>query len=332
MKKKTVLAALGGNAILQPKQAATFENQMKNVIESCKFLADLVAKGYRLVITHGNGPQVGNILRQNEEAKDVIPPMSLDVCSAESQGFIGYMIQQALRNELEKIGLEIPVASLVTRVEVSIDDAAFHDPSKPIGGFYTEQEAAKLMIEKNWLVKPDANRGWRRVVPSPKPVRILESDSIMKLLDNGHIVIACGGGGIPVVKDKDGDGVYRGVEAVIDKDLSGCKLAEQIGADLFVILTDVEHVFINYGKENQMALQSVSVGQLAEYVQQGQFSKGSMGPKIEAAISFAKTGGKSIICALEKAAFALQGKSGTVVHSGLAANHQPDVNKGKLIV
>ncbi|WP_313640737.1 carbamate kinase [Paenibacillus sp.] len=314
MKKKTVLVALGGNAILQPKQAATFENQMQNVVTSCVFLAKLVQNGYQLVITHGNGPQVGNILRQNEEARTVVPPLPLDVLNAESQGFIGYMMQQAMRNELDKLGLDVPVTSLVTRVEVSPLDPAFQEPTKPIGEFYTEEEAKILARDKKWDLMPDAGRGWRRVVPSPKPLNILESDSIHGLLDKGHIVIACGGGGIPVVKGL--GGTYTGVEAVIDKDSSGCKLAEQINADMFVILTDVEHVYINYGKEDQQALQTVSIEEMETYVEQGQFSKGSMGPKVEAAVNFAKSGGDSVICALDRADLALERKSGTTVLGG----------------
>lgn len=312
MKKKKVLVALGGNAILQAKEDATFENQMNNVITSCQFLAKLVQKGYQLVITHGNGPQVGNILRQNEEASKVVPPFPLDVCNAESQGFIAYMIQQALRNELQLSGIEKPVVSIVTRVEVSADDPDFSDPSKPVGVFYTEAEAQQLKADRGWVVKHDVNRGgWRRVVPSPKPLNIVEAASIGTLVDNGHIVISCGGGGIPVVRRQ--DGTYRGIEAVIDKDRSGYKLAEAIDADIFMILTDVDHVFVNYGTEEQRALTHVSVDELETYMAQGQFSPGSMGPKVEAAIAFAKTGHTAIICALDKADLALEGKSGTRV-------------------
>lgn len=307
--KQTVLVALGGNAILQPKQEATFHNQYENVKTSCEFLAKLVKNGYNLVVTHGNGPQVGTILRQNEEASHVVPPMPLDVCSAESQGFIAYMMQQALYNELTKLGLKKNVVSIVTRTEVAKNDPAFSNPDKPIGVFYSEEEAKKLSEEKNWIVAEDAGRGWRRVVPSPAPLNIVESESIVDLIDAGHIVISCGGGGIPVVKKE--DGTYEGVEAVIDKDRSGCKLAEQIKADIFVILTDVENVYVNYGKENQKALTDVSLEELEGYIAEGQFSAGSMGPKIEAAQKFAQQGGTSIICALNKAELALEGKSGT---------------------
>ncbi|USG64325.1 carbamate kinase [Brevibacillus ruminantium] len=309
MSKQTVLVALGGNAILQPKQEANFQNQYENVKTSCQFLAKLVHNGYNIVVTHGNGPQVGTILRQNEEASHVVPAMPLDVCSAESQGFIAYMMQQALHNELNRIGSPKHVVSVVTRTEVSADDPAFANPDKPIGVFYSEEEAKKLSAEKGWTVAEDAGRGWRRVVPSPTPLSIVESASIVDLINGGHIVISCGGGGIPVVKKADGS--YQGVEAVVDKDRSGCKLAEQIQADIFVILTDVEHVYINYGKENQKALTNVTLEELEGYIAEGQFSAGSMGPKIEAAYKFAKQGGTAIICALNKADLALEGKSGT---------------------
>ncbi|MEJ8547562.1 carbamate kinase [Brevibacillus borstelensis] len=326
MGKKTILVALGGNAILQPKQEATFQNQYENVKTSCEFLAKLVQNGYNLVVTHGNGPQVGTILRQNEEASHVVPSMPLDVCSAESQGFIAYMMQQALFNELKRLGIRKNVVSVVTRTEVALDDPAFQDPDKPIGVFYTEEEAKKLSEEKNWVVKEDAGRGWRRVVPSPAPLNIVESESIVDLIKAGHIVISCGGGGIPVVRKE--DGTYEGVEAVIDKDRSGCKLAEQIQADIFVILTDVEHVYINYGKENQQALTDLTVDELEAYIAEGQFSAGSMGPKIEAARNFAKQGGTSIICALDKADLALEGKSGTRVSVSKMANRQDDCLAG----
>lgn len=314
MENKTILVALGGNAILKPGQFASYENQLNNVKTSCRVLARLVKKGYRLIITHGNGPQVGNIIRQNEEAASVVPAMPMDVCSAESQGFIGYMIQQSMMNELVNLGIEIPIVTFVTRVEVDEEDSAFKNPTKPIGMFYSEEQAKELMDEKQWILKSDANRGWRRVVPSPKPVNIVETKSIKKLIDEGNIVIACGGGGIPVMKCE--DNTYKGVEAVIDKDRSGCKLAEQAEAGMFIILTDVENACINYGKENQESLGKVSIEELEQYIKKGEFSKGSMLPKIESAVEFVKrTDGTSIICALDKAELAIEGMAGTIVHS-----------------
>lgn len=309
MRNKTILVALGGNAILRPKQEATFENQMNNINISCRFLAKLVQEGCRLVVTYGNGPQVGNILRQNEEAADVVPALPLDACSAESQGLLAYMMQQALLNELILLGIEKSVISVITRTEVSPDDPAFTNPEKLIGPFYTEEVAKQLAKEKNWTVKEDSNRGWRRVVPSPEPLHIVEGESINQLINSGHIVITCGGGGIPVVRRS--NGTYRGIEAVIDKDRSSSKLAKQIGAEIFVILTDTDYVYINYGKADQEALEKVTVKELEKYIEQGHFSKGSMGPKVESACHFARTGGSSIICSLDQADLALEMKSGT---------------------
>ncbi|GGB37556.1 carbamate kinase [Lentibacillus populi] len=308
---KTIVVALGGNAILQPKQKGTYENQLENVRTSSKFLAKLIKDGYKLVVTHGNGPQVGNILRQNEEAEDVVPPMPLDVLNGESQGFIGYMMIQCLQSELRALGIDTPVVNLITRVEVSKDDEDFNDPSKPIGTFYTEEEAKKLMDEKNWKMKADSNRGWRRVVPSPQPINILEANAVKQLAEAGNVVVASGGGGIPVIKTENGD--YEGIEAVIDKDRSGYKLAEEVNADIFMILTDVEHVFVNFGSPEQKALKETSVNELEKYVAEGQFSKGSMGPKVESALKFARKAGTSIICSLEKVDEAVRSESGTII-------------------
>ncbi len=308
---KKVVIALGGNAILQPKQSPDYGTQLENVKKSCKIIAKLVQEGYQLVISHGNGPQVGNLLRQNEEAKNVVPQMPLDILSAETQGFMGYMIEQELLNELNKLGIDKKVVTMVTRVEVSREDERFKDPSKPVGAFYTAEEAKKLAEEKGWLLKEDANRGWRRVVPSPKPIRILEAETINELVSKDIIVIAGGGGGIPVAREEDGS--YTGVEAVIDKDLSSCKLAEETQADIFMILTDVEHAYINYGKPEQMVLKEITVLEAEKYIKEGQFAKGSMGPKVEAAMEFAKTGGKSYICSLDKADKSLKGESGTII-------------------
>lgn len=306
---KKIVVALGGNAILQSKQKPDYETQLGNVKKSCVVLAKLIEEGYQLVISHGNGPQVGNLLRQNEESKDIVPQMPLDVLNAETQGFIGYMIQQSLLNELNKLGINRSVVNLLTRVEVDRDDERFQDPSKPIGAFYTEEEAIKLSKEKGWLLKEDSNRGYRRVVASPKPIKILESDTIKRLIADDIIVIAGGGGGIPVTLENDGS--YSGIEAVIDKDLSSCKIAEEIKADILMILTDVDHAFINYGKSDQRELGEITISEIEKYVKEGQFAKGSMGPKVEAAIEFARTGGQSYICSLDQADNSLKGKSGT---------------------
>ncbi|OTN89710.1 MULTISPECIES: carbamate kinase [Enterococcus] len=304
-----VVIALGGNAILKPNQEATLEVQLDNVKVSAELVAKIEEIDYEIVLTHGNGPQVGNILRQNEEAKDVVPPFPLDVCNAESQGFIGYMLEQSLKNSLETKGLTSNVITLLTQTEVSADDEAFQNPNKPIGIFYSEEEAKQMEQEKNWVMMEDAGRGYRRVVPSPQPKAIHGVDAIVNLLNRNTIVIAGGGGGIPVVRDQ--DGLLKGIEAVIDKDRTGKKLAEQIDANVFMMLTDVSNVYINYGKENQEKLETISVKQAQQYMDEGHFADGSMGPKMEAAIGFAAQGKTAIICSLEEADQALLGRAGT---------------------
>ncbi|GGC76427.1 carbamate kinase [Enterococcus wangshanyuanii] len=304
-----VVIALGGNAILKPNQEATLEVQLENVKLSAELIAKIEELDYQIVLTHGNGPQVGNILRQNEEAKDVVPPFPLDVCNAESQGFIGYMLEQSLKNSLETKGLTSNVVTLLTQTEVSAEDDAFEQPNKPIGIFYSELEAKKMEKEKGWVMMEDAGRGYRRVVPSPQPKAIHGVDAIVKLLNQNTIVIAGGGGGIPVVRCQ--NGLLKGIEAVIDKDRTGKKLAEQIDADTFMMLTDVSNVYINYGKENQEKLETISVDQAQQYMDEGHFADGSMGPKMEAAIAFAKQGKTAIICSLEEADLALSGQAGT---------------------
>ncbi|WP_206911439.1 carbamate kinase [Enterococcus sp. DIV0840] len=304
-----VVIALGGNAILKPNQEATLEVQLDNVEVSAELVAKIEEIDYEIVLTHGNGPQVGNILRQNEEAKDVVPPFPLDVCNAESQGFIGYMLEQSLKNSLETKGLTSNVITLLTQTEVSAEDEAFNNPNKPIGIFYTEEEAKQMEQEKNWVMMEDAGRGYRRVVPSPQPKAIHGVDAIVNLLNRNTIVIAGGGGGIPVVRDQ--NGLLKGIEAVIDKDRTGKKLAEQIDANVFMMLTDVSNVYINYGKENQEKLETISVKQAQQYMDEGHFADGSMGPKMEAAIGFAAQGKTAIICSLEEADQALLGRAGT---------------------
>ncbi|WP_195573873.1 carbamate kinase [Paenibacillus sp. 1001270B_150601_E10] len=304
-----VVIALGGNAILRPHQEATYENQLENVRKSSEIIADIVQKGYEVIVTHGNGPQVGLILRQNEEAKDVVSPFPLDVCNAKSQGMIGYMLDQCLKNELTKRGLTQQVVSLLTQTQVLSDDEAFQHPTKPIGTFYTEEEAKVMMQEKGWEMQEDAGRGWRRVVPSPQPQSIMEAETIMSLVASGVIVIASGGGGIPVVQAQ--DGTIAGVEAVVDKDRSGLKLAQEADADIFMMVTDVNHVFVHYGTPEQQALEHISVKEAEQYMGEGQFSSGSMGPKMEAAIHFAELGKHAIICSLDEAAAAIQGTTGT---------------------
>ncbi|RLE39834.1 carbamate kinase [Candidatus Acetothermia bacterium] len=311
--KKVTVIALGGNAILQPGQKGTFEEQMANVETTCRQLTQMVLSGkYKLVITHGNGPQVGNILLQNETAKDVAAPMPLYVCGAESQGLIGYMIQQSLHNLLQEVGKgDIPVATVVTQVVVDENDPAFQNPSKPVGPFYSEEEAKRLAEEKGYVVKEDAGRGWRRVVPSPDPIEIFEKEAIRQLIAARSIVIASGGGGIPVVKK---DGKLAGVDAVIDKDLAGERLAVDVEAKIFLILTDVDEVKLNYKTPQERGISHMTVEEAKRYREEGHFAKGSMEPKVRAAIRFIEAGGeRAIITSLGKAMEALEGKAGTTI-------------------
>lgn len=304
-----IVVALGGNAILRPKEEATFSNQLANVKISAEQIMSLKEAGHSVVIVHGNGPQVGNIIRQNEEAKGVVPSLPLDACSAESQGLIGYMLTQSLRNEALKRKMSTQVACLLTETEVDLSDPAFAEPTKPIGIFYDKTEAQELALNKGWVVKEDAGRGYRRVVASPEPVNIHGVEQVAALLNTGTLVVSTGGGGIPITADSKGQ--FSGVDAVIDKDRSALKLAEQLEADVLMILTDVTNVYINYNQPNQEKLTRLSVQQAVAYVNDGHFAAGSMGPKMEAAIAFAKLGKTAIICSLDEALLALDGKSGT---------------------
>jgi len=307
-----VVVALGGNAILRRGEKGTFEEQYRNVCETVQRIADLVQNGYKVVITHGNGPQVGATLLRHEAAKSIVPPFPLDVCGSETQGFIGYMIQQALRNELKKRGMDKYVITVVTRVIIDADDEAFRNPTKPVGPFYTEEEADKIRSQHpDFVVKEDAGRGYRRVVASPDPKIIAERLAIRALVDNGFVVVACGGGGIPIVEEGT---QARGIEAVIDKDLAGQRLATLIDASVFVILTDIDGAYLNYGTAKQSLIKEATLQQLEQYMKEGHFKEGSMSPKISAAMRFVESGGKeAIIAELSKLAEAMQGKSGTHV-------------------
>jgi carbamate kinase len=313
MEKKTVVA-LGGNAILKHKEKGTAEEQFANVHEACTHLVELVKEHHHLIVTHGNGPQVGDILLQNELSRNMLPPMPLDVCGAESQGMIGYMLQQSLDNALKESGIRIPVITILTQTLVSRDDPAFSHPSKPIGPFYTAMEASTLRKERGWQVIDDSGRGFRRVVPSPRPVSIIEGKTIKTAFDSGAIVIAGGGGGIPVLADE--NGLTHGVEAVIDKDHSAALLATLVGAEVLLILTDVEKVALNFGKADQEDLDRMTMEEAKKYLQEGQFPAGSMGPKVEASIEFLESGGdKAIITSLDLKIEALKGKAGTIISS-----------------
>ncbi|WP_025115264.1 carbamate kinase [Lysinibacillus fusiformis] len=304
---KSVVIALGGNAILQPKQEATYDNQFKNVVSATGHMVEIREAGHNIVITHGNGPQVGNIIAQNEAAKNVVEPLPIYVCNAESQGFIGYMMETALKNHMKERGIATNVVTLLTMVEVDRDDQAFRNPTKPIGVFFSEEEAHRLE-EQGFTMAEDAGRGYRRVVPSPEPKVIHGIDEIKRLIDD-TIVISSGGGGIPVYREDSGQ--LHGIEAVIDKDRSGLKLAQQVNAEVFMMLTDVPNVYINFGKENEQKLSHITVAEAEQYVAEGQFPAGSMLPKMQAAIEFAKLGKESIICSIDQAVAALNGKAGT---------------------
>lgn len=308
-----LVIALGGNAIQQPGQIGTFEEQLFNIDSAARRIAALVADGHRVVVTHGNGPQVGNLLIQNEVAAKVVAPMPMDVCGAESQGQVGYMFQQCLENHLRRVGMPAQVATVLTETEVSASDQAFERPTKPVGPFFDETRARELQLERGFVMREDAGRGWRRVVPSPEPLHQLQSGAIRDLAATGVIVICSGGGGVPVVREKNGD--YRGIEAVIDKDLAASALAIDVGADTLVILTDVPNVYLHYDTPEQVALGDVGLKEMEDNLAAGHFAAGSMGPKVDAALRFARAGGTAIIANLLELAAALAGEGGTRVTS-----------------
>lgn len=293
---KIAVVAFGGNAILRGDQIGTIEEQEQNTYETCLNVIPLLERGYQLIITHGNGPVVGNILQRNEAGWELykIPKMPLDVCVADSEGGMGYMIEMQMMNALNSVGIKKPVVTLLTQVEVDKNDPAFSNPTKPIGKFYSYEEAQQFQKEQGWVMREDPKkRGYRRVVASPKPKDILKKDLIRKLAEEGYIVIACGGGGIPVYRNEDGN--LEPMEAVIDKDLASSLLARQINADAFYILTDVPKVYINFMKPTQKELDMLSTAEAKKLLEEGQFPAGSMGPKIEAAIEFVEATGNEMI-------------------------------------
>lgn len=284
--------------------------QFANVDAACRHLVEILRAGNSIAITHGNGPQVGDILLAGEMAKDVVEPMPLDVCGAESQGMIGYMVQQAMDDELRAAGLRTPVATVLTQTVVDARDPAFKNPTKPIGPFYREAEARRLR-KKGWAFVEEAGKGYRRVVPSPSPKAIVEGRAIEALLDAGVIVIAAGGGGVPVTVSEDGS-TLKGAEAVIDKDLGAALLARVVKAECLLILTDVDSVMLDYGTPRERALSRMTPAQARRYIRDGQFAAGSMLPKVEAAVSFVESGGRmAAITSLRHAREALEGKMGT---------------------
>ena len=306
-----IVVALGGNALSKDGKA-TAADQLAVANETASELVKLITAGHTLAIVHGNGPQIGNIILHEEAINtEKTPTMPVDVAGAMSQGQIGYWLQNALRNQLEQLKIKKPIASIITQVLVSKDDPAFKNPSKPIGPFYTEEEAKKLAKARGFTVKEDAGRGWRKVVPSPMPLSIIESDLIKIAIGNGAVIVAGGGGGIPVCYDQHGR--LSGLEAVIDKDFSAEKLAETIDADILLILTAVDNVKINYKQPDEKALTELTVDDAFKLIAQGQFAAGSMLPKVEAGVSFVSGANKRvcIITSPEKASKAIEGKAGT---------------------
>jgi len=293
MTRKIALLAIGGNALLKEKERGLQEEQLENARETAEMLAKVVAEGYALCVVHGNGPQVGNLLIQQEAASGQVPPYSLDVCGAMTQGSMGYMLERMLINRLRFLGVDAPVTSVLTEVVVDKEDRGFQEPTKPVGPFYPEFRALELMRSKRWKMKEDSGRGWRKVVPSPRPLEIVQLDAIKTLLHAGHSVIAGGGGGIPVIRDA--SGFLVGVEAVIDKDRLSALLAAQLGAELFIILTGVAKVALDFGKPSQRWLDRLSAAEAQKHLAAGQFPAGSMGPKIESALAYLEGGGQEVL-------------------------------------
>ena len=310
-KNKTIVFAFGGNAITREDQRGFFEEQLENIEKSCTQVIELACLGYRMVITHGNGPQVGSLLIKNELAKDHVPPMPLYVCVANTQGSIGYAIQQTLQRMLKEAGIKREVVSVITQVEVAVKDLGFANPSKPIGPFFNENQAQEMMAKEGYVMREDAGRGWRRVVASPQPIAIVEKNVIKSLADAGTIVVAVGGGGVPVIAHNNG---YQGIEAVIDKDRASQRLASDMGADFLIVLTGVSKVYLNFKQPTQKGLDRLTVSEAKALMKEGHFPAGSMGPKIEASINFVEqSGGTAIITDFESVASALRGENGTLI-------------------
>lgn len=312
MEKKRYLIALGGNAILT--DTPTAEAQQKAVEDTVEKLSVLIEAGHEVVITHGNGPQVGNLmLQQIESDSETNPALPLDTLVAMTQGSIGYWLQQSLKNMIQRKNLNRDVVTALTQVVVDKNDPAFENPSKPVGPFLTQEQVPKETGKD--IYKEDAGRGWRKVVPSPKPVNIVEANVISRMVEAGVLTIACGGGGIPVVED---NGTYTGIEAVIDKDFASAKLAELIQADVFIVLTGVSNVYVNFNQPDQQKLEEVTVGEMEKHVNDQQFAAGSMLPKVEAVLNYvkAKKDGTAVITSLEDISPALEGKAGTIIRGG----------------
>ena len=306
-----VLVAMGGHAFIQRGEKGDIRDQERNAVAICGSLMVLVERDYNLVVTHGNGPQVGNLLLQNELTQDNVPSMPLDVLVANTEGFLGYVLQQALLNHLRRRQIKRYVVTMITQVLVERDDPAFQQPSKPIGPFLAKEQAEDRRDRLGWKIIDDSGRGWRRLVASPRPVRVVQRFMIRDAAHAGHIVVACGGGGVPIIR-RQGTNDYEGIEAVIDKDLTSSVLAAEIGAELLIILTDVSQVFVNYGKPDQKPLGAVTLEEIEALQAAGHFAQGSMGPKVEAIVNFLKAGGKrGLITSPARLADAMDGRAGT---------------------
>lgn len=311
MKTRNMLVSLGGNAILKHTEKGTAREQFENVRKTSEYIVELISEGYHIALTHGNGPQVGDILLAYDYAKDNLPPMPLDVCGAQSQGMIGYMFQLSLKNILKEWGIDKSVVTILTQTLVHPEDPQLNNPSKPIGPFYTALEADKLRREKNWTIENDSGKGFRRLVPSPTPLGFVEETCIQTLYDSGDLVIASGGGGIPVTLT---DGRLQGIECVIDKDYAASLMATLIEAEILLILTDVEKISLYYGTPREEVLDHLTKSQALKYFSEGHFPPGSMGPKVKSAIDFLDYGGKKVVVtSLESALDALKGSTGTTI-------------------
>lgn len=293
VKRRLALIAFGGNALLPENQRGVQEEQMNNAEKAAQLMVHIVRKGYELIIVHGNGPQVGNLLIQMEEAVTKIPPYTLDLCNAMTEGSMGFMLERAITNELRRHSIDKEVITLVTQVLVDRNDPAFENPTKPVGPFYTKYRAQQLAREKKWTMVEDAGRGYRKVVPSPKPIDVVPKWIIRDLVLAGRIVVAAGGGGIPVIIN--GRGLFEGIEAVIDKDFAASQIAREVKVDLFIILTGIERVCLNFGKPDQQEIPVMTVDEAQKYLEEGQFPPGSMGPKIQAAIDYIRAGGREVL-------------------------------------
>ncbi len=322
---KTALVAVGGNSLIRAGEKGTIAEQLANTRRTATAIVGLIRLGYHLVITHGNGPQVGAQLLRSERASDVAYSQTLDVCGAASQGEIGYLLAQSLYNELSAAGLGVPVVTLITQTLVSADDPAMRNPSKPIGPFYSKVDAEAKQRQFGWHIVEDASRGYRRVVPSPEPIEIVELDVIRALVDRGALVVSTGGGGIPVISER---GVLRGVEAVIDKDRASGLLAAELGVDLFVISTDTDYVYLNYKKANQTPLTRVTAAELEKHHRAGHFPPGNMGPKVESVLRFLQSGGReAVITSYEHLCRATSGSAGTHVIRDSDEVEQPVIDE-----